>query len=210
MRRKGFTLIEVLVTLVIVSLMAAGVYGVFLRAVVDTRAVQEIEAAERLGHSILALIERDLKGCFGLPGPGGTLEGVTASAEADALSFLTTTNSHTLEDGKAADVTEVAYHAIADADGGGLYRLYRSETYSTDGVVSRGEGGRLLAEGVRLFEIEYFDGSAWNKGWTGRGLPAAVRVNLVISRDIQWNVSGAAEARDFTFRAICAVPAGSG
>jgi prepilin-type N-terminal cleavage/methylation domain-containing protein len=208
MRRNGFTLIEVLVTLVIVSLMAAGVYGVFLRAIVDTRAVQEIEAAERLGHSILALIERDLKGCFDLPGPGGTLEGVIASAEADAVSFLTTTDSHTLEDGKAADVTEVAYHA--DADGEGLYRLYRSEVYSTDGVVSRGEGGRLLAEGVKLFEIEYFDGSAWNRGWTGRGLPAAVRVSLVISRDIQWNVSGSAEARDFTFRAICAVPAGAG
>ena len=61
MKKNAFTLMEVLVTLVVMSLLAVAVYGIFISAMIDSKRAEDIETAGRLGQSILLLMERDLK-----------------------------------------------------------------------------------------------------------------------------------------------------
>ena len=200
MKRPAFTLIEVLVTLVIVSMLAAAIYGMFLKSVVDARAVQDVEGAERTGQAVLALIERDIKGCVRPDEDFETFTGSVTTADTGLLEIFTTSDSHTLQEDMVSDVTRVTY--AASGGGEGLYALFRSEEYGSDGEKTR----RLLDDRVKKFDLEYYDGSGWRKDWSGDELPLAVRVKVVLSRSVQWTVSGGKKDEEFAFSALVPVP----
>lgn len=208
MKNYGFTLIEVLVTLAIVAMFSSAVYAVFLRSAVDARSVQESTTAWRCGQSILRLLDKDLTACL----PAGTgfhhFAGSFDVSEASRLDFFTATSSRSARDGGAADVIRVSYRVEADEGEEGLFKLYRVEDPS-GGRSPESEGGyQLLHQGVKQFELEYFDGVAWQNVWNDSGLPRAVRVKLVLQKKIQVSVSGMARDREFSFTSVVAIPAG--
>jgi len=205
---NGFTLIEVLVTLVIVSMFSSAVYAVFLRSVVDARSVEESTMAWRAGQSILKLLEQDLTACVAASDEVPHFTGTLTVSEASRLAFLTATSSRLAVNGEAADVIRVSYEAVSDDSEEGLFRLYRKEEPS--GGRSLGEGGeyQLLVDRVKRFELEYLDGMTWQNTWDGPSLPRAVRMNLVLQKDIQAAAGGPVRGREFSFPAVVAIPAG--
>ncbi len=207
-KKSGFTLIEVLVTLAIVAMFSSAVYAIFLRSAVDARSVQESTTAWRCGQSILRLLDQDLTAC--LPADSGFphFTGSYDVSEASRLDFLTTTSSRSARDGGAADVIRVSYRAEGEEGEEGLFKLYRVEDPS-GGRSPEGESEyQLLHGGVKLFELEYFDGVAWQNVWNDSGLPRATRVKLVLQKKIQVSAGGMARDREFSFTSVVAIPAG--
>ncbi len=205
MRRThgGFTLLEIMVTLVIVAMFSSAVYAMFLRAVVDTRTMQELSAAGRLEQSVLGLIERDLAGC--LPSTE-TLAHFTGEADGEGaarLEFLTAVDARVVGATAAADLVRVAYLTVPNEEIEGVRKLYRRET-DTSGE----DRYVLLDKRVKEFLLEYYDGTGWRDAWNEATLPRAVRVALVLRRALQAGAQSPATAHDFRAEAVVAIPAG--
>jgi prepilin-type N-terminal cleavage/methylation domain-containing protein len=209
MKRSGFTLMEVLVTMVIVAMFSTAIYAVFLRSVVDTTSVGNAMIVGRLGQSVLRLIERDLTACPAatedIPHFAGTVE----TSGASALEFITATDSRSGQDGEPADLVQVSYLTRPNDSGGEeLLKLYRRETPARGSALIGEEEFVLLDSALKSFELEYYDGAAWQSVWDRPNVPQAVEVTVVFQRKIQVNVSRPAEDRSFSFRSVITIPAG--
>ncbi|HAK96607.1 MAG TPA: hypothetical protein DCM87_16850 [Planctomycetes bacterium] len=204
--RGGFTLLEIMVTLVIVAMFSSAVYAMFLRAVVDTRTVQETTAAGRLCQSILNLIERDLAGCLPASEELPHFTGGIDAGGAAELEFLTAVDARAAE-AAAADLVRVAYVTRPGEDVEGARALYRRET--CDAAGGAGERWVLLDRSVKEFALEYYDGTGWRDAWSEPAAPRAVRVTLVLMRSLQLGAEAPAAGTDFTASAVVIIPAGA-
>ena len=151
--RGGFTLLEIMVTLVIVAMFSSAVYAMFLRAVVDTRTVQETTAAGRLCQSILNLIERDLAGC--LPA-SEELPHFTGGLPAGGAAGLLAEHKHGNDAGGEEDHRREGQSPVQDAQGSehaqGGHRLL-DEVGAGDAIITgRGQSHGIVNEGDEAFE----------------------------------------------------------
>lgn len=206
-RTNGFTLIEILVTLLITAIFSTAVYAIFLRSLVDAKWIHRATEANRLGQAILRLIEQDLIAAVPADEAVPHFAGSLAAGDTAGLSLLCATNSRALHEGGASDLVGVAYEA-APAETPGLYQLYRKETYNGGRTLQGTEELRLLDDRVLSFRLSYYDGVGWDDLWTEPQLPRAVRVSLELERTIQTAVHGTAKARTFAFDALVVIPAG--
>jgi prepilin-type N-terminal cleavage/methylation domain-containing protein len=205
-KRGGFTLLEVLVTLVIVAMFSSMVYAVFLQAVADTRLTEESVLAGRLGQAILTTFERDLSACLPTFGETSHLAGSTDAGGLSQIEFLTAVDSRALVDGKASEVIKVGYRPFPAEDRPGRWRLYRVEEYGGTVEGSVDPKYALLDGEVKEFVLEYFDGTAWHDRWSEATLPRAVRATVVIERDIQLDAAGPVRAAQMAFSTTVVLP----
>jgi len=208
MRRAGFTLLEVLVTLVIVVLFSSAVYAVFLGAVVNTRWVQDTTAAARSGQSILRLMERDLMSCVARAGDTVQFTGFVDASAASGMTFITASDSRSGEERGPSDLTRVTYLVSPDETDTSLLRLHRKEEPSAGLSLQDDEEYVLLERSVRSFELEFFDGSSWFDVWDDPEIPRAVQVSLVLQRQVQESATGEADGREFEYLSVVMIPAG--
>jgi prepilin-type N-terminal cleavage/methylation domain-containing protein len=210
MKRHGFTLIEVMVTLVIVAMFSTAVYAVFLRSIVDTKSVGTISVTGRLGQSVLRRMELDLMTCVAATEEVPHFVGTVETSGASGLEFISANDSRAVRDGGPTDLVTVSYLTRPNDDAleDELLKLYRKETPAGDFVPGEDEEFVLLDDQVKRFELEYFDGAAWQSVWEHAGVPRAVHVTVVFHRKIQVDVSRRAEDREFTFDAVIMIPAG--
>jgi prepilin-type N-terminal cleavage/methylation domain-containing protein len=192
MRSSGFTLIEVLVTLVITAIMLSAVYTCFVGTVAAKQYSEEVKAAGRVGQAILGFMKRDFTGAFVFSPGNPAMEGQTGSigtADADTVNFVTTTDSRRAVDGKGSDYNEVGYalYPGEEQDGAAgtfsraampLLRLYRREDHFLDESPFSGGILELLDDCVKSIKFEYLADEGWLTAWQGEGLPEAVRITL--------------------------------
>ncbi len=212
MKRLGFTLMEILVTLVIVAMFSTAVYAVFLRSVVDTISMGTITETGRLGQSVLRRIEQDLTACLAATEAVPHFLGTVETSGASGLEFISAVDSRSVRDGGPTDLVTVSYLTRPNEEENEgdeeLLKLYRKETPAGEYVPVEDEEFVLLDDQVKRFELEYFDGAAWQSVWENPAVPRAVQVTIVFQRKIQLNVSRRAENREFLFEAIILIPAG--
>ncbi len=206
-RRSGFTLLEVLVTLVIVAMFSSVVYAVFLQAVADTRFTEESVLAGRLGQSILTTIERDLSACLPAFGETSHLAGSIEGGRPSQMEFLTAVDSRALLDGKSSEVVKVTYRPYPAEDHPGRWRLYRVEEYGGTSEPGADPKYALLDGAVKEFVLDYFDGTMWRDRWSEPALPRAVRATVVIERDVQPDATGPVQPAQMAFSTVVVLPA---
>ena len=211
MKHRGFTLIEVLVTLLITSLMLTVVYTCFVGTVAAKQYSEQVKEAGRVGQAILGLIKRDLKGVF-IFSPGETvLEGQTGSvgsADADSINFVSTSDSRRALNGRGSDYCEVGYVLYAGEEQEDMLKLYRREDHLVDESPFSGGVLELLDDQVKSLKFEYLVEDAWQTVWQDEGLPEAVRITLVLRKDSGQKKDGEPVMLDYTYSTIVVIPAG--
>ncbi len=210
MKSKGFTLIEVLVTLVILAMFSSAVYAIFLKALKDTRNVEERTDASRRGAAILRLIAKDLESAVPSHGDSPYLVGSVAVHGGSRIEVLTSVDSREIKDGIPSDVIKVTYELYPSEENQGLFVLKRREYYG-GARVSELEGEaweRVLSESVKEFNLEYFDGAGWATVWEEAELPVAVRIRLVLVKKLQGGAAMEAREREFPFETVVSIPGG--
>lgn len=211
MRRNGFTLIEVLVTLLVTSIMLSAIYTSFVGTVAAKQYSEQVKEAGRTGQAILCLMRRDFEGAL-LFAPGEPAmigkSTATGSAGADAVDFVTTSDSRRAVDGKGSDYNEVGYVAYAGEDQNGLLSLYRREDFFLDESPFEGGVLELLDDSVKGLTFEYLSESGWVSEWQGEGLPEAVRITLVLRKKTGQVKDGEPAMRDYNYSTIAVLPAG--
>ncbi|MBI3854445.1 MAG: prepilin-type N-terminal cleavage/methylation domain-containing protein [Planctomycetes bacterium] len=187
--RRGFTLVELMLAVLILAIMMSIIYGVVVSTVSAARRVEEITATSEIGPAILTQIRADLEAAF-LPKEG---EFFVASKRAgagnnrDRIDFVSGVMAYgpenEIEAPRFHSVNEVGYQLLESRKDPGLAILYRREDYFIDAEPLK--GGRLteLYDRVRSFSLRFREGDKWRDDWnskTQKGLPRAVEIELKI------------------------------
>jgi general secretion pathway protein J len=192
--RRGFTLIEVLVALSVMSMIAIAIWAATSQTTRTRQLVQESHDKHHQIRVAFDLLARDLASAFlslnraQLEPTHDTVFIGEDHGESDRVDFAAFTHERRYFDVKESDQCEVGYFLAPDQENPEQLNLVRRESPVLD--TEPLEGGQLLVivEDVTAFDLQYFDMTMneWQDAWdtteaTGQAgvLPMQVRVRLV-------------------------------
>jgi prepilin-type N-terminal cleavage/methylation domain-containing protein len=165
-KRAGFTLIEVLLTLLIVAGIMVTITQILSAARQSRDAIHNIQEQELAGPAILNQIESDLRALFAYardPRLALRVENrVLSGFDADALDLVTTVDGvlpwreRSGQPFRRADANEVGYRLRPNADSDDFLELYRREDFGIDEEPFEGGKFALLHDRVKGFDIRVF------------------------------------------------------
>jgi prepilin-type N-terminal cleavage/methylation domain-containing protein len=197
--RAGFTLIEVLLTLVIMAGIMLTVTQILSAARTSRDTIQNIQEQRLAGPAILDLVEADLRALTLFDRDARWVfrvqNRVLSGFEADAIDFVATTDglvpfrARAGEDFRRADHNEVGYHLRPNPESDDFLELYRREDFGVDEQPFEGGEFSFLHDRVKGFEVRVYeeDGveaeplESWgDEGEEHVGLPARVELELTL------------------------------
>ncbi len=177
--RHGFTLLELLIALAVVSIIMAALFAglrIVNRAKTNTEAA--VAPIQRI-DIVLSFLQRDLESA--LP-PSGTLaslfQGTVGQNNSGDLLFDAAVDAPP-QVSMQTDIRQVEYSVISD---GSDHLLVRNVTSNLLAPVQPDPDQEIICRGVRSFTVQYYDGSQWTDTWDStmlqNALPIAVQITL--------------------------------
>lgn len=218
----GFTLIEVLVGLVLLSAFLGGIYTVAVGTIQAKRVIDRQAMVYTAGPEILDLIERDLRGAFlsavkdrkGFVGRRESVGGV----ENTYVDLVTTTDSKVSveldQEFHRSDVTEIGYRLRPSDEFSGLLELYRREEIFFDDEPLKGGQYYLVYDRLVSLVMEFFEKpeegettssfseEEGKEEWDSEKeqvLPYAVKVTLTVAAPVERGQDPDKEPPQYTF-----------
>jgi len=186
MSKRGFTLIEILLTTVITALALLTIYGVFHRAVRSRDSALDRTREARLRLRADQLIRDDLNSLFLSGGRFASLtEGDVKNLKSRFDGYLRFSTTTGVNRGDAfGDVQSVEYYLIPDTDpevDPSIGVLVRAVTRDLMEYPDADE--QIILTHVRNFTVSFYDGSEWQETWTHGTMPRAVKVRIQQTED---------------------------
>ena len=203
-RRAGFTLIEVLLTLLIMAGIMVTITQILTAARKNRDEIHNIQERQLAGPAILQRLERDLRALVVFNRDPRTVlrvrDSVISGFDADTIDFVCTVDSlmpyreGSHEAFRRADVNEVGYRLRPHPQSDDFLEIYRREAFGSDSFEGEpfDEGLYIfLYDRVRSFDIQVYleDGveaeplDEWGADSSDPesiGLPARLEITLVI------------------------------
>ncbi|MGD2017605.1 MAG: prepilin-type N-terminal cleavage/methylation domain-containing protein [Planctomycetota bacterium] len=197
---RGFTLVEVLLVIVIMSMMFVSISKLMQAARRTRDTIHNYQEMQLAGPAVLELMSRDLRGIFTTSRPRtawlSVVDRTVNGQDADRLDFATTTDSLVVmlsggEQSLRADINEVGYMLRPNPDNDEFLEIYRREDFGVDEEPFEGGEYTFLSDQIKDFNIEVFsedgpDAEPYD-GWglqSGNeelvGLPAWMRLSLTV------------------------------
>jgi len=200
-RRGGFTLLEILLALSVLSILLLLLLSAFTGAARVRETLSSRSRGFRQVRLVLDRIGTDLMGAFAVTARGESAltlrEDELSGMPAATLVFT----AFQLPDGDVgrppAEVVKIKYFPRIGADGVTL-ELHREQSdlpFVENRIASRESA---VAEGLRGFRVEVYDGAAWVKEW-----PAGGRANTALPKKAAVTL---VDARGDTYRREIAIP----
>ena len=185
-RNSGFTLLEVLITVVLLSILSAALYGSYFSVIrARDRASSGMESRRELGAT-LDLIRREVSSVmFKLDKADKRLRFVVEDrdnfgAQSSTLE-LTTLAPPTVLDRSESGIVTVKYQ-IAEKDKKLILTRQERDLFSEETAVP----AYPQMEQISSFLVECYDGSKWVKSWDtaiNNRLPASVKITVQIEEE---------------------------
>lgn len=195
---SGFTLVEVLLTLLIMGGIMLSMTQILTAARTSRDTIHNIQETQRAGPAIMDMIERDLRGITTFDRTRAlhlrVKNRVMLGFDCDSLDFVTATRSLSLhaEDDRfvrAAD-NEVGYRMRQSTGSDQFLEIWRRESYGVDEDPFEGGTYLFLCDRVKGFEIKCFEKDGPEEDpideWGSQkndehiGLPARVEITLTL------------------------------
>ncbi len=179
--RRGFTLVELLVTSGMLAMLASAGFAAFSAG--TRSAIKTKRYARMIAHGQAALnsMARDISACIDHGDfPLTSLDAQFEGADTDTIDFIVPRIKEILPEEGAGTLCEVGYYIDNDPDTEGQW-LTRREDYTFDDDPL--EGGTLTPAGPFVSELnfEFYDGLYWYDGWTlQESMPQAVRIRILV------------------------------
>lgn len=211
--KRGFTMAEVLVAILITSIVAGVIYGSYMGALKIIYASQKDMERTTMARLMLDRVSSDLACAFLRAGKEYLVfvgaDGGEEGRGADTVTFITATHERPERDIPESALSEVTY-SLDPGDGGG-YLMRREDPTLDEDAFSGGEY-RAIGEGLAGLDFEYLGDGGWVPSWDSRehdSLPRAARVTLTMATEEEGGGEEGEEAvRYSTFRTEVAMPLG--
>ncbi len=196
----GFTLVEVLLTLLIMAGIMVTVTQILTASRTSRDEIHNIQERQLAGPAILARMEQDLRAVFSLDSsPGQVLRvqnRVLSGFDADTIDLVCTVDGvmpfrdKPNEPFRRADVNEVGYRLRQRPDSDDFLEIYRREDFGVD--EDPFEGGRfaLLHDRIKSFNVQIYEEDGpeaepveeWSSAESQEyvGIPARLEIELTI------------------------------
>ncbi len=194
---KGFTLLEVLVSVAIMAIVMAAIYGAYTSNLETIQAARQSGLVNQTARVIFDRMSKDIESAF-LTEPGasdsedGPRTGLLGEDQeidgrpADRLNFTSLSHVPVGKSGLRADLCEIGYHLEEDAEEEGLI-IFRRDRAVLDQDISAGGQPLELSRGVGGLDITYQDqeGDEFDTWDTLDGvhqgiLPSLIKVTLTV------------------------------
>ena len=194
---RGFTLLEVLVSIAIIAMVGMLIYGAFHGMSQSRDSMEQVNDRHHQGRTALARMSRELSSVFighqipltytSTPPHQTGLIG-SDSRPADRVDFTSFSHLRLTADAHESDQNEVSYFGSKDPDTGNL-DLVRRESKYIDADTTRGGIVQVLAQDIESFDVRYLDPltGEWLESWDSTQpaaqllrLPSQVWITLVL------------------------------
>ncbi len=198
---KGFTLLEILLAIAILSFVGALIYGGFAQTSLNKERVENDIDHSRIVHTALQRMSREISMAFisthvnadpQLQASKTVFVG-TDRLNGDRIDFNSFSHRRLYRNAHESDQNSLSYFVTQHPDDPDLKVLARREENRIDEDPLRGGKSLILVEGVEELDIEYLDplSSQWVKSWDSTDpagqlnrLPTQVRIRIAV-RDPQ-------------------------
>jgi general secretion pathway protein J len=195
---RGFTLLEVLISIAILAAITSLLFGAFSALKRSKDGLSRVQDRQREGRLAMARITRELQSAYlsaHMPLNQALLVQKTIfkserGTPADRLDFTAFANRRLDKNSHVSDQCELSYFGSPNPDGSGTTDLVRRIDTELDLDPTRGGKIEVLATDIDLFDLQYLDAQTgqWQESWdttqtTGQldRLPFQVRVILVLN-----------------------------
>lgn len=209
-RPAGFTLVEVMVSVVIATMILGAASSVFITAMNGWERGGRQEEVLRVARTTGDLIERHLRSAVPPTSDGYRIfDGEVLGDDVTPghrLTLFSSAQGRFPRDLPPTDVSEVEFELDPESGDGMLMRI--DATPDDDPY----EGGYTiqLSPLIRQFSVTYFDGEEWVEDWYRTSLPKAVELTMAIAYPGQANSGGGSASMGTTGGADGGMPGGSG
>jgi len=191
--KRGFTLLELIVAMVLFSLVMSAAYALFDSGQSLSSDAQKVSAVQQEVRFVLETFRRDLQGTVGVGSYSestvyqflGTNEG-TEEEPLDEVRFLAINRETVSSSAPESDLGLTRYYLIGEEEDiaqKGLVRIKNSDLLSAIEVEEEEEEAQEIGPNVVFFGLRYYDGSDWQESWDSTlslTLPLAIEVTLLI------------------------------
>jgi len=195
--KRGFTLLEIILAVAILSLVGTMIYGGFSQTALNKARVEEDVDRSRVVNMTLERMVRELSMAFVSTHLNPSLDlRVMQSAfigkdngKDDRIDFTSFSHRRLYRNAHESDQNEISYFVTESPDEPGVNVLARREQNRIDSDPRRGGKSQILIEGIEEFNLEYFDPllSDWVQTWNTQDilaqpnrLPTQVRIRLAV------------------------------
>ena len=191
---RGFTLFEILISIAILSIVMAMIYGAYASNVESIEQARENGQMQQKARIILDRMHRDMASAFiAKPTPGAAITlGMKGEDQewdgmaADRIHFTALSHVMLNDRGLRTDLCEISYF-LKEAPENGEMILYRRDDPIVDDDITDGKGAMELAGEIRGLNIGYRDrdGVEYDQWDTAAGplagrLPALITIRLTL------------------------------
>ncbi len=184
---RGFTLIEVLVSISLLAIVMTSIYGIF-SSINATKVRLDSDSAEyHLARVVFDRLGRELHGAYYRRGDQSTLFRGGVNAQGESFLELTTTAVTPLS-ATGTGIAEVRYRLTADNESqGGRQVLLRGERPRQSATIAVDDRMMRFAPDVASLSLRFYSNGSWQNEWDARqdGLPQLVEIALVVGHDEQ-------------------------
>jgi len=196
---RGFTLVELLVAIVVLSMISLLIYNAFASMKRSREGIERVDDRYREGRLAMTRMVRELQSAYiSLHAPINSSLLVqktsfvgTTGTPADRIDFNSFSNRRMDKNSHVSDQCELSYFGSSNPDVSGVTDLARRISTSLDLEPKKGGRVDVLATDIDLFDLQYLDPMTgnWLETWdttssvTGQParLPVQMRITLVLN-----------------------------
>ena len=193
--RRGFTLVETMVAIVMLMIVIGSLYGVFRGANRSISSTDEIADVYQTARILLIEMNRELCSACQMPGvktsslTGKNTEDGENAPQRDTLTFLTIAHSPVGEAAPAGDLCQVTYAVMSTPSDRPIGLFVDEDFYpGLDSEAKEQQQPTRLSKLVVGLNCKYLDGSTgeWRDKWVDqKEMPRAVRIELALKPERQ-------------------------
>ena len=171
--KKGFTLVELLVTVFILSLLLGSIYHTFATGIFAWERGEESMNIYQEARQALAILTKDLRCSF-----ISANKGLIFTGDKEQLSFFTLSNPISSSSQRQIGISKVSYSLGKDPALSGNC-LMRKEVQAIGSLTLDEELSQAIAGNIHSLKLQYFYEDQWRDKWySSQALPKMVKVTL--------------------------------